>query len=123
MLLTRAGFKSKKIRVMLNAPVKSESKAEVTDVLKTVDDDRKMLIQAIIVRSVARPRRYLADGSSVMKSRKQLKHQALVTATVEQLSPRFSPKISDIKKAIDSLLDREYIERVEGQRDLYSYVA
>ena len=46
----RTGFKSKKIRVMLNAPVKSESKAESADVLKHVDEDRKMLIQAIIVR-------------------------------------------------------------------------
>lgn len=35
---------------MLNAPVKSESKAESTDVLKHVDQDRKHLIEAIIVR-------------------------------------------------------------------------
>ena len=41
-----------------------------------------------------------------MKSRKQLKHGALVTATVEQLSARFSPKIADIKKAVDTLLDK-----------------
>lgn len=52
-----------------------------------------------------------------MKSRKQLKHGALVTATVEQLSARFSPKIADIKKAIDTLLDKvspivNLIERV-----------
>lgn len=37
---------------MLNAPVKSEAKAESADVMKHVDEDRKMLIQATIVRLV-----------------------------------------------------------------------
>jgi cullin 1 len=44
------GFKSKKIRVNLNQPIKAEVKAETTDVLKTVDEDRKYVIQATIVR-------------------------------------------------------------------------
>jgi len=44
------GFKSKKIRVNLNLPIKAETKAESTDVLKTVDEDRKYVIQATIVR-------------------------------------------------------------------------
>lgn len=43
-------FKSKKIRVNLNMPIKSEQKAESADVLKTVDEDRRLLIQAVIVR-------------------------------------------------------------------------
>jgi cullin 1 len=45
-------FKSKKIRVNLNLPIKAETKAESTDVLKTVDEDRKYVIQATIVRCV-----------------------------------------------------------------------
>ena len=44
------GFKSKKIRVNLNQPIKAETKAESSDVLKTVDEDRKYVIQATIVR-------------------------------------------------------------------------
>jgi len=43
-------FKSKKIRVNLNLPIKAEVKAESADVLKTVDEDRKYVIQATIVR-------------------------------------------------------------------------
>jgi cullin 1 len=43
-------FKSKKIRVNLNLPIKAEVKAESSDVLKTVDEDRKYVIQATIVR-------------------------------------------------------------------------
>lgn len=46
-------FKSKKIRINLNVPIKAEQKAEATDVLKTVDEDRKYVIQATIVRYVS----------------------------------------------------------------------
>ena len=45
-------FKSKKIRINLNTPLKAEQKTEATDVLKTVDEDRKYVIQATIVRYV-----------------------------------------------------------------------
>ena len=49
------GFKSKKIRINMNVPIKAEQKAEATDVLKTVDEDRKYVIQATIVRYVPLP--------------------------------------------------------------------
>ena len=52
LLIGVAGFKSKKIRINLNMPIKAEQKAESTDVLKTVDEDRKYVIQATIVRCV-----------------------------------------------------------------------
>ena len=48
--LRLSDFKSKKIRVNLNQPIKAEVKAESSDVLKTVDEDRKYVIQATIVR-------------------------------------------------------------------------
>jgi len=44
------GFKSKKFKVNLNQPIKAESKAESKDVLHAVDEDRKYIIQATIVR-------------------------------------------------------------------------
>ncbi|PIL22855.1 transcription factor [Ganoderma sinense ZZ0214-1] len=103
------GFKSKKIRINLNMPIKAEQKAESTDVLKTVDEDRKYVIQATIVR--------------IMKARKTMKNQALIQEVIQQISQRFTPKIPDIKKAIDHLLEKEYIERVEGTRDTFAYVA
>ncbi|KAI0301153.1 Cullin-domain-containing protein [Multifurca ochricompacta] len=102
-------FKSKKIRVNLNQPIKAEVKAESTDVLKTVDEDRKYVIQATIVR--------------IMKARKTMKNQPLIQEVISQISQRFTPKIPDIKKAIDTLLEKEYIERVDGTRDTFAYVA
>jgi cullin 1 len=44
------GFKSNKIRINLNLPIKSEVEKEKIAVVKSVEDDRKYLIQATIVR-------------------------------------------------------------------------
>lgn len=60
---------------------------------------------------------------SIMKSRKTMKHQQLIAETVDQLKARFQPKVPDVKKGIDAMLDREYIEREEGSRDTYRCVA
>ncbi|KAJ7895907.1 hypothetical protein B0H14DRAFT_3853778 [Mycena olivaceomarginata] len=80
------GFKSKKIRVNLNLPIKADVKAESSGVLKVVDEDRK-----------------------IMKVRKTMKNQALIQEVISQISQRFSPKIPDIKKVIETLLEKEYI--------------
>lgn len=77
--------------------------------LKAVDEDRKYVVQATIVR--------------IMKARKTLKNQALIPEVISQISQRFTPKIQDIKKAIETLLEKEYIERAEGQRDTFNYLA
>lgn len=65
-------------------------------------------------------------GKANMKcrQRKQLSHQKLITEVIQQLSARFSPDINMVKKRIESLIEREYLEREEDtERPAYRYLA
>jgi hypothetical protein len=69
--------------------------------------DRKYCLDAAIVR--------------VMKSEKNASHSQLISRTMQEVVT-FKPTAQDIKKRIESLIDRDYMERNDAG-DGYNYVA
>ena len=77
---------------------------------KRVDEDRNFAIDAAIVR--------------IMKTRKVLQHHELLTETLSQLH-FFKPDPRAIKKRVEALIEREYLERdvSGGSASTYTYLA
>ncbi|ONK78652.1 uncharacterized protein A4U43_C02F21040 [Asparagus officinalis] len=98
-------FTDKMRRIKIPLPPVDEKKKVIED----VDKDRRYAIDASIVR--------------IMKSRKVLNHQQLVTECVEQLSRMFKPDFKAIKKRIEDLITRDYLEREKDNPNVYKYLA
>ncbi|KAE8686122.1 Cullin-1 [Hibiscus syriacus] len=98
-------FTDKLRRIKIPLPPVDERKKVVED----VDKDRRYAIDAAIVR--------------IMKSRKVLGHQQLVSECVEQLSRMFKPDIKAIKKRMEDLITRDYLERDKENPNTFRYLA
>lgn len=59
----------------------------------------------------------------VMKTRRRIEHNLLMTETTKILTQKFNPDPVMIKKRIESLIDREYMERDADDRRYYKYIA
>lgn len=103
-------FSSKFFKVKIGTVVaQKESEPEKQETRQRVEEDRKPQIEAAIVR--------------IMKSRRVLDHNNIVAEVTKQLQSRFLPNPVVIKKRIESLIEREFLERDKADRKLYRYLA
>lgn len=84
---------------VVSAGNKVEGAQERKETEKRNNDSRGYVIEAAVVR--------------IMKSRKQLSHAELLTETITVLNGQFKPDVNMIKKRIESLIERDYLERME----------
>ncbi|CAN4082017.1 unnamed protein product [Withania somnifera] len=94
-------------RLKVNAIQMKETVKENTDTTERVFQDRQYQVDAAIVR--------------IMKTRKVLSHTLLITELFQQF--KFPIKPSDLKKRIESLIEREYLERDRNNPQVYNYLA
>ena len=59
----------------------------------------------------------------IMKSRKALVHTSLIMEVVQQLQKMFQPDMKVIKRSIEGLIEREYLERDASNQQMYKYMA
>ncbi|XP_043710557.1 cullin-1-like [Telopea speciosissima] len=78
-----------------------------------------------VIEDVGRSRAYAIDAAVVriMKGRKVLNHQQLVGECLEQLSGTFKPDVKLIKRRIEDLIVREFLDRHPENATLYRYLA
>jgi len=82
---------------------------EKKEVIPKVEDDRRHLIEATIVR--------------VMKARKRCDHISLTSEVMRILSSIFSPTALMIKQKIEGLIEKDYMFRDQDDRKIYIYKA
>ena len=58
-----------------------------------------------------------------MKSRKKITHAELVSEVISAPKSRGVLDPTDIKKNIEKLIDKDYMERDDEGRNVYNYVA
>lgn len=101
-----ASFTSNQRRIRITNITMKETTEERKKTHDSVSKDRLYFIDAAVVR--------------IMKARKTVDHRDLMGEVLAQL--KFPASSSDIKKRIESLIEREYMERVDGV-SRYKYLA
>lgn len=58
-----------------------------------------------------------------MKARKVISHSSLIQEVLSHAKNRFCPNIQMIKKCIEALIEKGYVERTQSSTEEYSYIA
>lgn len=102
-------LKNERKRIRINMIQLNETQEEQKSTVDRVMFDRELVLQATAVR--------------ILKAKKTIKHAELLQEIVQAIASRFTVDVGEIKKAFEILIDKEYMERVEGQRGMYRYLA
>lgn len=103
-------YRKFKVALVSDHANKVETVDQRKETQKKADDMRGLVIDAAIVK--------------VMKARKTLSHQQLISETIDILKSRFQPDVGMIKKKIESLIERDYLERgSDASNPSYNYLA
>ena len=100
-------FENKLYRIKINSIQVRETSEDIERTHEEVFRDRQYQVDAAIVR--------------IMKSRKHITHNVLMPELMAQL--RFPVRPQDLKKRIESLIEREYMARDSDDSSVYRYVA
>jgi cullin-4 len=104
-----ASFTDPKYRIKINTVQLKETPAENKETHERVAADRNYETQAAIVR--------------ILKARKRISHAELVAETIKATRTRGTLEVSGIKKNIDRLIEKEFLEREDDNAGWYAYIA
>ncbi|KAL7753697.1 hypothetical protein RI367_000628 [Sorochytrium milnesiophthora] len=100
-------FKHPQYKIKINQIQIKETKEEQESTHERVQQDRSMILDAAIVR--------------LMKTRKTVDHTSLYQQLISQI--KFPISKVDFKKRVESLIERDFMERDKEDANLYKYIA
>ncbi|KAK7469322.1 hypothetical protein VKT23_003803 [Stygiomarasmius scandens] len=104
-----ANFTDPRPRVHISSIQAKISNEESTQTNLAIEIDRKHILDAAIVR--------------IMKAKKELTYEKIKIQTIDAVKNHFVPSVDMIKKSVDWLVENDYLERSEKDRNLFLYVA
>lgn len=126
MLNEKFKYPSSKVKVLTvsapssNSSRKKESESGSASYLALLDDDVEEVEQSILE---GRKHEINAAVVRIMKSRRVLSHNELVSELIKQLHHRFQCLPLLIKQRIEDLIDKEYLRRDDVNKSVYHYIA
>lgn len=128
-----SSFVSKQVKIrapIVSAQSKVEGDEERKETEKKNDESRNHIVDAAVVRIMKYVSHCLRLKRTKLtnpnRARKELAHNQLISEVVSVLTGRFKPDIPMVKKRIEDLIAREYLERADdtdATQQIYRYLA
>jgi hypothetical protein len=109
-LMLNADFKYKMYKIKVPILQQKENTDDIceNEIPEIVEDDRKHMIEAIIVK--------------IMKSRRVIGHQQLIGEVSKMVAWKFVASNKQIKSRIENLIEREFLQRDPKDSNVYLYI-